>query len=99
MKSGGSDRLLGLTSRAGEPAFRTSEALGEQNRANSTLHFVKSKKHSVDAIDTRRFAAQEVTVVYLSFTNVRISIALPGGSVSLEGGARGTRSRKSRPPT
>lgn len=94
MKSGAGDRLSGSVSKTGERAFRISEAPAEQNGVNSKLHFVKSKKHSVDAIDTRRFAAKEVTVIYLSFTNVRISIALPGGGVSLDGGANGTYSRK-----
>ncbi|MBV8797052.1 MAG: hypothetical protein JO136_19115 [Hyphomicrobiales bacterium] len=47
----------------------------------------------VDTVDTRRFSAKEVTVIYLSFTNVRISIALPGGGVSLEGGVNGTHGR------
>ena len=93
MKSGVGDRLLGLTSKTGEPALGT-EALAEQKRVNSKLHFVKSRKHLVDMIDTSRFAAKEVTVIYLSFTNVRISIALPGGGVSLEGGANGTPGRK-----
>jgi hypothetical protein len=94
MKSGAGDRLSGLTSETAEPALRISEGRGVQNRVNSQLYFVKSTKHSVDAIDTRQFAAEEVTVIYLSFTKVRISIALPGGAVSLEGGVIGTRSRK-----
>ena len=93
MKSSVGNHLLGLTSTAGEPALRSAEALAEQNEANSKLHFVKSTKHLIDMMDTRRFAAKEVTLVYLSFTNVRISIALPGGGVSLEGGANGTYSR------
>lgn len=86
MKTGAGDPLLGLTLKTGEPALRISEAPVEKNRVNSKLHFVKSTKHLVDTIDKRRFAAKEVTVIYLSFTNVRISIALPGGGVSLEGG-------------
>lgn len=90
MKSGVGNHLLGLTSTTGEPAPRISEAPVEQNRVNSKLRFVKSTKHLIDTIDTRRFAAKEVTLIYLSFTNVRISIALPGGGVSLEGGANGT---------
>jgi hypothetical protein len=49
----------------------------------------------MDTTDMSRFAAKEITVIYLSFTNVRISIALPpGGGVSLEGGTRGTYSGK-----
>jgi hypothetical protein len=94
MKSGASNHLLGLTSTTDEPALRISEAPVEQNRVDSKLRFVKSTKHSIDTIDTRRFAAKEVTLIYLSFTNVRISIALPGGGVSLEGGANGTCGRR-----
>jgi hypothetical protein len=94
MKSGVDDRLLESTSKPGEPALGVSGAPVEQNRVDSALHFVKSTKHLVDTIDTRRFAAEEVTVVYLSFTNVRISIALPGNGVSLEGGANGTHGSK-----
>lgn len=94
MKSGVGNHLLGLTSTTGEPALRISEAPVETNRVNSKLHFVKSTKHLIGTIDTRRFAAKEVTLVYLSFTNVRISIVLPGGGVSLEGGANGTCSRR-----
>jgi hypothetical protein len=90
MKSGAGNHLVGLTSTTGEPAPRISEAPDEQNKVNSKLRFVKSTKHLIDTIDTRRFAAKEVTLIYLSFTNVRISVALPGGGVSLEGGANGT---------
>jgi hypothetical protein len=93
MKTSVGDRSFGSTS-TGEPAPRISEAPVERNRVNSKLYFVRTSKHLVDTIDTRRFAAKEVTVIYLSFTNVRISIALPGGGVSLEGGANGTHSRK-----
>ena len=90
MKSGAGNHLLGLTSTTGEPASRISEAPDEQNRVDSKLRFVKSTKHLIDTIDTRRFAAKEVTLIYLSFTNLRISIVLPGGGASLEGGANGT---------
>jgi hypothetical protein len=90
MKTGLGNHLLGVTSTTGEPAPRISEALVEQNGVNCKLRFVKSTKHLIDTIDTRRFAAKEVTLIYLSFTNVRISIVLPGGGASLEGGANGT---------
>jgi hypothetical protein len=46
----------------------------------------------IDTTDAGRFEAREVTIIYLSFTNVRISIALAGGGVSLEGGANRTHS-------
>jgi hypothetical protein len=36
-----------------------------------------------------KFKHKEVTVIYLYFTSVRKSIALPGGGVVLEGGTRG----------
>jgi hypothetical protein len=98
MKSGAGDRLLGLTSKTSKPALRISKALVEKKRVNSRLYFVNSKKQLIDTIDTRRFAAKEVTVIYLSFTNVRISIAVPGDGVSLAGGANGRRSRKQRQP-
>jgi hypothetical protein len=48
----------------------------------------------INTAERGKVAAKEVTVIYLSFTNVRVSIALPGGGVSLEGGTRGTYSRK-----
>jgi hypothetical protein len=63
----------------------------------SEFYFAKSQRHLIDTADTGQFATQEVTVIYLSFTNVRISIALPGRGVSLEAGTRGTFSRKSLP--
>jgi hypothetical protein len=88
------DRLLGLTSKTGEPAHRIAESLVEKNGVTSELYFVKSRRYVIDTTDARQFAAKEVTVIYLSFTNVRVSIALPGGGVSLEGGANGTYSRK-----
>lgn len=94
MKSGVGNHLLGLTSTTSKAALGISEAPAEQNRLNSKLHFLKSTKHLIDTIDARRFAAKEVTLIYLSFTNIRISIALPGGGVSLEGGANGTCARR-----
>jgi hypothetical protein len=94
MKSGASDRLLGLISKTGESALKTRETLVRCNRVSSQLYFAKSTNHLINTIDTKRFAAKEVTVIYLSFTNVRISIALPGGGVSLEGGVNGAHNRK-----
>ena len=96
MQSGVGDRLMAKRSGSGEPDFRNVEALGGRSIVNSELYFVKSRTHRVDAIDTRRFAANKVTLIYLSFTNVRISIVLPGGGASVEGGVTGTRSRKER---
>jgi hypothetical protein len=88
------DRLLGLTPKTGEPAHRIVESSAEKNRGNSELYFVKSQTHVIDTADASQFSAKEVTVIYLSFTNVRISITLPGGGVSLKGGTGGTYSRK-----
>jgi hypothetical protein len=48
----------------------------------------------INTAERGKVAAKEVTVIYLSFTNVRVSIALPGGGVSLERGTRGTYSGK-----
>ena len=80
MKSGAGDRLLGLTSKTGEPRLRISEAPVEKNSANSKLQFVKSTKHLSDTIDTRRFAAKEVTLSIRSpFINVGIEREVPGG--------------------
>jgi len=87
------DRLLGLTSKTGEPVHRIEESLAGKNGVHSKLYFVKSQRHMIDTTDTGRFAAKVITVIYLSFTNVRVSIALPGGGVSLEGGTNGTQSR------
>jgi hypothetical protein len=85
------DRLLGLTSKMGEAAHRIAV---ENNGVDSELYFAKSQRHVIDTTDARQIVAQEVTVIYLSFTNVRISITLPGGSVSLRGGTSGKYSRK-----
>ena len=87
MKSGIGDRSLGLSSGVGEPALEMLDGSGEQIKAKSNLYFAKSRKHLIGTIDARRFAVDEVTLIHLSFTNIGISIALPGGSVSLEGGA------------
>ena len=94
MKWAVGNRLSESTSKTGEVYLITSEAPLENNRVSSNLYFVKSKKHLIDTNDGRRFAAKEITVIYLSFTNVRISITLPGGGVSLEGGANRPRNRK-----
>ncbi len=97
MKSGAGDRLSGSTSKTRGLGAIVRKDFARDGGVNSKLYFVKSTKHFVDTIDTRRFAAKEVTVIYLSFTNVRISIALPGGGVSLEGGANAAHGRTSPP--
>lgn len=88
------DRLLGLTSKVGGSAHRTAKDSVEEKGANSKLYFIKSQKHVIDTADTSQFSTKEVTVIYLSFTNVRISITLPGGGVSLKGRTGGTYSRR-----
>jgi hypothetical protein len=88
------DCLLGLTSETGGSFDRTAQSLAEKNDVTSELYFAKSQKLLIDTADTGQVAAKEVTVIYLSFTNVRVSIALPGGGVSLEGGTRRTYSRR-----
>jgi hypothetical protein len=94
MKWANGDRLLGLTSKTGEPVHGIEESLAAKNRVNSELYFVKSQRHVIDTTDTERLAAEVITVIYLSFTNVRVSIALPGSGVSLVGGTNGTYSGK-----
>jgi hypothetical protein len=84
------DSLLGLTSKTGGSAHRTVQFLAENNDVVSEFYFAKSQRHLIDTADTGQVAAKEVTVIYLSFTNVRVSIALPGRGVSLEGGTSGT---------
>ena len=88
MKWAAGDHLLRSISRKREAP------LSNPDRVVSEFHFAISRKYLINTTDMSRFAAKEITVIYLSFTNVRISIALPGGGVSLEGGARGTYSGK-----
>ena len=78
---------------------RTAQSLAKKNDVTSELYFAKSQRHLIDTDDTGQFAAKEVTVIYLSFTNVLVSIALPGGGVSLERGTREhTAASDRRPP-
>ena len=72
------------------------ESLLRYKHLRSELFFAKSQNHSIKTIDAMQLAAQDITVIYLSFTNVRISIALPGCNVSFEGGASATRARRLR---
>jgi hypothetical protein len=73
--------------------------LGNQKKPPSELYLVNCKVQSFqivgDAIRPavfRRFGTREVTVIYLSFTNCRITIVLPIGCVTLTGGKpKGTR--------
>jgi hypothetical protein len=88
MKWAAGDHLLRSISRKREAPLSNSD------RVVSELYFASSRKRLIDTTDMSRFAAKEITAIYLSFTNIRISIALPGGGVSLEGGTRGTYSGK-----
>jgi len=74
---------------------------GKRERATSELYLVTCKVQSFETVRdktrpvaSRRFGTREVTLIYLSFTNCRISIALPGDGVTLKGGKpKGTRGR------
>jgi hypothetical protein len=75
-----------LTSKILTSVHRTVQSSAEKNDAISVLYFAKSQNHLIDTANIGQVAAKEVTLIYLSFTNVRVSIALPGRGVSLEGG-------------
>jgi hypothetical protein len=94
MKLAMSDYLLGLKSKTEESVHRTAQSIVERNEGTSELYFAKSQRLLIDTADTGQVAAKEFTVIYLSFTNIRVSIALPGRGVSVEGGTSGTYSRK-----
>src|SRR6516164_7166840 len=88
-----SDPLSGLTGKAEEATPTISEVSGERKKATSDLYFVECRTQLIEtAGDTTRSVAsrqsrtREVTLIYLSFTNCDISIALLGGGVTLEGG-------------
>jgi hypothetical protein len=96
MKGMGSDRLSGLTRKTEEATLTIPEVAEEQKEATSELYFVECRMQLTEAVgDTtrpvasRRFGTRVVTLVYLSFTNCDISIAIPGGGVTLEGGTNG----------
>jgi len=90
MKRGVGDRLSGFKPDTAEESVTAPKVLTEQKVATSRLFFVECRRQLIDAADTRRFSARDVTLIYLSFTNGDISIALPGSGVTLEGGASGT---------
>ena len=83
MKLATGDRL---TSKILTSVHRTVQSIAEKNDAISVLYFAKSQSHLIDTANIGQVAAKEVTLIYLSFTNVGVSIALPGRGVSLEGG-------------
>jgi hypothetical protein len=94
MKWAMGDCLSGLTSIAGGSIPITAQSLAKKNDVTSELYFAKSHRHLIYTAGREQFAAKEITVIYLSFTNVRVSIAVPGRGVSLEGGTSGTFSGK-----
>jgi hypothetical protein len=83
MKRGVGDDPSRLTTERGELSLTIFQGSAQQKRAASELFFVECKRQSINA-DKR-----DVTLIYLSFTNADISIALPGCGVSLEGGTIG----------
>jgi hypothetical protein len=67
--------------------------LGDQKKSASELYLVTCKVQSFQTVGDairpvafRRFDTREVTIIYLSFTNCRISLVLPTGCVTLTGG-------------
>jgi hypothetical protein len=84
------DCLSGLTSIAGGSVRKTAQSLPKKSDVISELYFAKTQRHLIGTADIGQVAAKEVAVIYLSFTNLRVSIALPGRGVSLEGGTSGT---------
>ena len=97
MKRATSDDLFRSVRKKIGTSPSNTDILVENNRVVSELYFAKSRKYLIDTTDISRFVAKEVTVIYLSFTNVRISITLPGGNVSLKCGTSGRYSRKESP--
>jgi hypothetical protein len=96
MKGMGSDRLSGLTRKTEEATLTISEVSEGQKNATSQLYFVECRMQLTETVgDTTRrvassrFGTRVVTLIYMSFTNCDISIAIPGGGVTLEGGTNG----------
>jgi hypothetical protein len=93
MKGMGSDLLSGLTRKTKEETPTISKVSEEQKKATSELYLVECKTQLIETVGdrtrpvaSRRFGTRVVTLIYLSFTNCDISIAIPGGGVTLEGG-------------
>jgi hypothetical protein len=73
MKRVTGDDLSRLIQKNGVVYLSNSDVFVENNRVVSELYFARSRKYLIDTTDMSRFVAKEVTVIYLSFTNVRIS--------------------------
>jgi hypothetical protein len=101
-----SERCLELSSKTEENKLLALEHDRSWKRegAASELYLVTCKVQSFETLGdktrpvaSRRFGTREVTLIYLSFTNCRISIALAGDGVTLKGGKpKGTRGRGER---
>ena len=85
---GRGDLSAGSLPEAGGGVTRVLELPAARKKPASDLHFVDCSRRSIDAAEPGRFETRNVTLIYLSFTNGDISIALPGDGVTLEGGAR-----------
>jgi hypothetical protein len=93
MKGMGSDHLSGSIAKTEARTLAITEISEEDKNATSELYLVDCRMQSIETIgDTtppaasRRIGTRVVTLIYLSFTNGDISIAVPGGGVTLEGG-------------
>jgi hypothetical protein len=96
MKKIGSDYFAGLTPKAEEKTITISEWSSEQKTATSELYFVECRMQLIETAGdrtppfaSRGFGTRVVTLIHLSFTSCDISIALPGGGLTLEGGTNG----------
>jgi hypothetical protein len=88
----GDHHFSGMAQKTQETSPTISEA-AEDRKNESSLYFVECRRRVIEPVAPGvpgRFATREVTLIYLSFTNNDISIALPGGGVTLEGGTNGT---------
>jgi hypothetical protein len=83
MNRGIGDHPSSLTTETGKAGLITSEGAAQQKRATSELFFVECKRQSINS------ETKYITLIYLSFTNADISIAVPGCGVMLEGGTIG----------
>jgi hypothetical protein len=83
MKKGIGDDPSSSTTDTGKADLIISEGSAQQKRAASELFFVECRRQSMNT------GTRDVTLIYLSFTNTDISIALPGCGVTVEGGTIG----------
>jgi hypothetical protein len=87
------DDVSVLARKTDKATVAISEAPKKQKRTASELYFVECRTQLIETvrettrpIASRQSGTREVTLIYLSFTNCDISIALLGGGVTLEGG-------------